>query len=77
MPTKTEPTGSVKLLDDTGATVTATIYTTFTEFRPLSGPVEWIAGTKAYKMPDGSHLNPQSDGTFIEVKSSRVLRPAT
>jgi hypothetical protein len=76
MATKTERTGLITLFDDRGAAVVANVFTTFTEYKPLAGPSEWISGTKSVKLVDGSHLNPQSDDTFIEVSTSRVFRVA-
>jgi hypothetical protein len=76
MPTKIEPTGSIRLIDDKGIAVNATIYTTLVEYQS-DGIRSWLPGSKAYKLPSGGHLNPSDDGTFTDVSSNRVLRPAT
>lgn len=72
--TKVEPTGSFHVVDEKGDTHTVTVFTTFIEHAPLSGPAQWLPGTRAHKLRDGSHLNPNDDGTFEVAATGKVMR---
>jgi hypothetical protein len=49
------------------------VYTTFILVEPLSGPSEWVAGTKAHKLENGDHVNRYEDGTMEWVRAGIQL----
>lgn len=70
-------TGQFEAVDDDGNTHVITVYTTFIEATQLSGPPEWIPGTKSHKMTNGNHVNVNDDGTLEDVHTGRVMRRKT
>lgn len=73
---KIEKTGSVQVIDDTGTRHTITVFTTFLEDSDLSGERSWIPGLKSYKMSNGKHVNLLPDGSFQDIHTKRIMRPA-
>lgn len=71
---KVERTGSYLAVDESGGSHTISIYTTFTEYKPISGPVQWLPGTKSHKMPNGNHVNVNTDGSLEEVATGRAMK---
>jgi hypothetical protein len=74
--TKVERTGQFEAIDDSGASHTITVFTTFIEHAPLSGTAEWIKGLKSHKLNNGSHVNVKEDGTYEAVQTGQILRRA-
>lgn len=70
---KIEKTNSFKGVYTTGPIAGTQIvineFTTFTEYAPLSGSPQWLAGTRAFKTEDGDHLNPSPDGHFANASN--------
>lgn len=74
--TKTEQTGSFRVIDEAGETHLINVFTRYTEHAPLSGPKAWVAGSKTYRMSNGNHVNPIEGDAFEEVGTSRKMRLA-
>lgn len=71
---KIEKTGSFQAADESGQAHTIHVFTQFTEYAPLSGAPQWIAGLKSHKMSNGNHVNVNDDGTLEDVHTSRKMR---
>lgn len=72
--TKIEPTAKFVAVDQNGDEHTVTVYTTFVEYAPQSGPAQWIPGSKSHKLANGNHVNVNDDGTLEDVHTGRILR---
>jgi hypothetical protein len=67
-------TDRIIAVDDDGDEYVIIEYTTFIEFRPISGPATWTKGTKELRLDTGQHVNWIDDDTFQIVSNDRVLR---
>ena len=67
-----EHTGSIPVHDDAGNRDYVEEFTTFVELRPVTGPTSRARGSREYRMRDGRHVNPKTDGSFVEVDSGHV-----
>ena len=65
---------SFEAIDESGKRHRIRIFQQFLHVTPLSGVTESVAGVKAYKMPNGNHVNVNDDGTLLEVATGRTLR---
>jgi hypothetical protein len=57
-----------------GREITIVEFTTMTHYRPLSGEEQWIPGTRSYQTATGQPINPQDDGTYLNVVTDEILR---
>lgn len=72
---KIEKTSSFMAVDGDGKRHAISVFTTFTEFRPVAEPAQWLPGTQAYKMDsNGNHVNLNDDGSLTEVATGKALR---
>jgi hypothetical protein len=71
---KVEITGRFKAIDEAGNEGIISIFTTFIEAALWSEQSQWLPGTKAHKLHDGTHLNPAENDTFQEAGTSKIWR---
>lgn len=74
MSKKVEKTGNYEVIDDAGKTHIITIFTTFTEHKPVSGARQWLPGRTSHTMSNGDPVNVNDDGSVEDVLGSRIMR---
>ena len=72
--TKIEKTDTYIAEDERGRRHHINIFTTFTEFTPMTGAARWVPGAKAHKMANGNHVNLNPNSTLIEFETGRKMR---
>lgn len=61
-------------IGDSGRTYTVVIYQRQVEFRPLSGPVQYLKGATDAKLLDGRDVSPKDSETFEIVDTGEIIR---
>lgn len=72
--TKVEKTSSFTAVDSDGESYEIHEITKFTEFVPVSGLPSWSPGPKEYITSTGKPINRNSDGTFANALSGKILK---
>ena len=61
---------------DDGTVYTVVEWTTFSEFRPLSGSPQWVRGAREYLLSTGGDVSPLGDGAYRIVETDEIIRVA-
>lgn len=67
-------TGQFQAEADDGTLYTVVEWTTFSEYRPLSGAPQWVRGAREYRLSTGGHVNPVSDGVYQIFDTDEIIR---
>jgi hypothetical protein len=70
---KNEIVGAYKVQSDDGESRTVIVWAVVV-YTHLGNSTIRNVGTKSHKMPNGNHLNPNDDGTLLEVATGKIWR---